>query len=329
MSRLSILIFAAAIIGISVAMPQTVGQEKSTGKTSDEVKDALKRIAELEKKLVEQNRELRILQAETRERAAIEDDKVRRDRAVELERRNILIKEIQPLTPHQKTQSTLKTLQQPIETKGLQEKLKLATAVDYLGDQTGYKVPFVLDRDAFVAELGTDAPEPFEEEVSLVLPGSPPKMPMEAVLRQLLAQVGKGHATYVIRSNHIEITTLKASLAAHAIHQVPITMAFDQRPVKQVLQDLTDESGIDIHLDPNVGKMGDALIAATFRNATLDNALVTVTEMANLKYVVLQRNVFVTTAERAKVLRQEEQDRAKHRASIEIIIKGKRLEARP
>jgi hypothetical protein len=316
-----------------VVLPQTVGQEKSTDKTSDEIKDSLKLIADLEKKLVEHNREIKILQAELKERAFLDRERDRRERELEKERQTPqpLNKEVRPMTPRQKAQSTLETLQQPIETKGLQEKVKLSIALDYLGDQTGFKLAFVLDRDSFVAELGTDAPDPYEEEVSLVssLSGPSKKMSMEAVLRRLLAQVGKGHATYVIRSNQIEITTLKSSLATHAIHQATVTLDFDQRPLKQALQHLTDVSGIDIHLDPNVGKGADTLITAIFRNSSVDNALVTITEMANLKYVVLQRSVFVTTAERAKVLRQEDQERSRQREIIENSSKGKRLEAAP
>jgi hypothetical protein len=54
---------------------------------------------------------------------------------------------------------------------------------------------------------------------------------------------------------------------------------------------------------------------------------VTVTEMAGLKYVVCERSVFVTTPEKANVLRKEELERSREREIFEKKLKAKRLEA--
>ena len=44
--------------------------------------------------------------------------------------------------------------------------------------------------------------------------------------------------------------------------------------------------------------------------------LVVVTEMAELKFVVLDRSIFVTTPERATILRKEEKDRDEPRKNF-------------
>ena len=78
-------------------------------------------------------------------------------------------------------------------------------------------------------------------------------------------------------------------------------------------------------LDPNVGKKGQTPISAKFHNATLEDALITVTEMAELKFVIFERSVYVTTAERAVILRKEEAERALQRKVVKPM--PKRLEA--
>ena len=111
-------------------------------------------------------------------------------------------------------------LDRTIETKGLQEKVKLKTALEYFSDKFDNKLPILIDREAFAIELGADAPDPYEEEVSL--PPVPTKMAMQLALRLVLAQVGKGNATYLIRREFIEITTNKRYLEDKVIRIYPV-----------------------------------------------------------------------------------------------------------
>jgi len=81
-------------------------------------------------------------------------------------------------------------------------------------------LPILVDREAFAIELGADAPDPYEEEVSL--PPVPAKMAMSLALKLVLAQVGKGNATYLIRRSYIEITTNKRYLEDKVIRIYPV-----------------------------------------------------------------------------------------------------------
>lgn len=205
-------------------------------------------------------------------------------------------------------------LEETIETKGLQEKVKLKTALEYFSEKFGGKIPILINRAAFADILDPDAPDPYEEEVSL--PPVPSKMPMATALRLVLAQVGQGHATFLVRRGFIEITTLKASGAAQHLYQPSIMLTFKAQLLPDVLEQLADETGIAIHLDPKVGDKSKTQISAKFRNTTLEDALVIVTEMAELKFVVLERSIFVTTPERATVLRKEEKEREGPRKNL-------------
>jgi WD40 repeat protein len=98
-------------------------------------------------------------------------------------------------------------LQLPIGTRGLQEPVKLKTALELFSDMFGGKLPILVDKAAFETDLGPSAEDPYEEEVHL--PPVPARMPMGTALRLVLAQIGKGRATYIVRRNYIEVTTMK------------------------------------------------------------------------------------------------------------------------
>jgi hypothetical protein len=210
----------------------------------------------------------------------------------------------------------LRWLKEFIDTKDLQERVKLKTALEKFSDHTNGKLPILVDREAFALELGADAPDPYEEEVSL--PPVPSRMPIGMALRIVLAQVGKGQATYVIRKSYVEITTRQATTAAYTLRATITFATFDQKPLPEILGNFADDNGIAINLDPNVGKKGLTPISATFRNCSLEEALVTVTEMAELKFVVYEHSIFVTAPERAVVLRKEEVKRAADRKELKF-----------
>lgn len=102
----------------------------------------------------------------------------------------------------------LEQLREPIDIKGLQEVVKLRSALQAISDRfAGKKLPILVDKEAFHDALGPGAEDPCEEEVSL--PPSPAKMSAETALRLLVSQVGKAEATYLVRPGHVEITTWK------------------------------------------------------------------------------------------------------------------------
>ena len=346
MTRLSTFAIALACLGLSVflipVLAQTAGQEQLAEK-SPQANDALKRIEELRVKLDKIDRELQTLRPEEakddetpkrkEESKADAEKRSRRAKALESEREVALallidvLKDAPSPTTRQENLAILGMLGQPMATKGLHEKVKLKQALEYVWNQWHGKLVILVDREAFAAGLGADAPDPYEEEVSL--PPVPAKLAMGVALRLLLAQVGQGQATFVIRQGYVQITTLKASTAAHALQQNSIFAAFDRQPLQEILEHLSNESGLAIYLDPNLGKKGQVAISAKFQNMTLEDALVTVTEMAELKYVVLQRSVYVTTPEKAIILRDEEKKRAALREEFRKSTLPKAIESAP
>jgi hypothetical protein len=131
----------------------------------------------------------------------------------------------------------------------------------------------------------------------------------------IVAQLVDGQATFAICKGWVEILPIQRNTAAYLLQEGAIFATHEQRPLQEILQDLSDESGLAIDLDPNVGDKAATALSVMFRNCSLEDALVRVTELAQLKFVVLNHSVFVTTPERTKILEKEEEIRKKKRES--------------
>ena len=162
----------------------------------------------------------------------------------------------------------------------------------------------LVDRAAFAAVLGPDGINPYDDEVAL--PTVPSKMTMGTALCLILSQVGKGQATYVIRQSWIEIVPEKYTTSAFFLYQPTLAVTYEKRTLGEVLQGISDETGVAIYLDPSASEKAKTPISATFRNESLEDVLTPITEMAKLKYVALERSIYVTTPEHAKVIEKEE-----------------------
>lgn len=309
--------FATALLLIGLSYTASPAQQPDGEPTKAEKRAiAMKRIVELKAKLAKIDGELYAPEEkkDSDDPPKIPKEDPRRRKELEAERTATLaaldaaLKALPVETTREANARILKTLQQPIET-GRFEDVPLKDVLASFSE--GADLPIVVDREAFLLELGAEAPDPGTERVTL--PKLPRMMTMSLALRLTLQQVGKGKAIYVIRQGHVEIVTRKYVQAGHLLSQSLLLTAFENRPLHEVLRDFTEETGLTINIDPNVGEKMNKMISATFRNASLEDALVTVTEMSDLKFVVLERSVFVTTPDRVEAIRKEEKERSQNR----------------
>lgn len=210
------------------------------------------------------------------------------------------------------TRAIQRMLQTTINVKQLQgEKIKLKQWFEYFSDLTKGKLTIIVDREAFAPILGADAPaDLYEEEVELPPVGE--TVPMGIALHSLLSQVGKGEARYVIRQGFIEVVPAEHTKAKHMLRRT-IQASFKKRPLRDVLEDFSDRTGLTINIDERAGKKAATAITADFRGSTLEEALVTVTESAGLKFVRLEKSIFVTLPNQAEAMEKEEKRRDKER----------------
>jgi len=186
-----------------------------------------------------------------------------------------------------------------------QQPTSLKEALGWLVDQMaqrGIELVILVDVDAFKA-AAPDAPDVYDTQIRF--PPHPKQITLANFLRFALTRVVTGDATFVLYGDRIEITTFEQASAEGRLQQ-PIFATFENVKLSQALRELSELTGTTIVLDKRVGDKEDRLVSATFLNeVSLGGALRVLTEMADLKVVLLEGTLFVTTPAHAKTLREE------------------------
>jgi hypothetical protein len=180
--------------------------------------------------------------------------------------------------------------------KGFDPDTELKDALEFLTDR--FNLQFIVHSKDFEDDLQVKEVE--RQHVGL------PKMngvPLFKILLLLLAQV---NGDYVIRSGRIEITT---PLRTHAgiflpssRHTTPkVETALSNQPLAFALRELSDASGVNVVLDSKhvSDEQAKSLITARFSNVAVDTAVRIVANMADLKAIVVDNVIYVTTEARA------------------------------
>jgi hypothetical protein len=129
-----------------------------------------------------------------------------------------------------------------------------------------------------------------------------PKMPhvnLYTVLRLVLSGI-KG--TYIVREGFVEILTPEA---VRELIKTPVHVTAKQQTLADVLEDLSEQTGANIVLDLRAEEKAQTLVTATLQDISLQNAVNVLSNMADLKSVVFDNVILVTTAENAEEMRRE------------------------
>lgn len=186
---------------------------------------------------------------------------------------------------------------------GIEAGTPLGEAFQFLSNR--YDVTFLVDSQAFKVE-GVEGIEK--------MPVTLPKMigvKLSTVLRLLLAQVD---ATYLIRSDHIEITTWKRVRPEYWAAGVggnfapTVSLELDQCPLREALEELAAASGISIVLDSRASDQAKTLVTATLNNVPIDTAVLIVSDMAELRPVAMENILYVTGTQNAEYLQSRQQE---------------------
>jgi hypothetical protein len=166
----------------------------------------------------------------------------------------------------------------------------------------GIEFNVIVQADLF-REENPDAPDIFETRVRF--PDIPKKMTVANMLNGALSKVATGNATFVVLPDRIEITTFEDASVERRL-QKRLTASFENRKLSEVLRELSEKTGTTIVIDKRAAEKEDRLVSATFLNdINLAGALRVLSEMAELKVVVLDGAIYVTTPAYAETLRKE------------------------
>jgi hypothetical protein len=177
----------------------------------------------------------------------------------------------------------------------------------------GKELAILVDSEAFKEE-NPDAPPIYDTVVQF--PPFPKKMKLATALRLALSKAIPANATYVIRQEHIEITTFER-VKPEALFGFPILAQFHKLPLHEALEELSSLSGATILLDTRVGDKAHTAVSARFQNTvSLETAVRLLAEMADLETEVRGNVLFVTNKPKAEG----------PQAKAELHLKGRRLD---
>jgi hypothetical protein len=207
-----------------------------------------------------------------------------------------------------KTVALLKKLQQPITMEnGIDANTPLKDAVAFISDHFGIKI--VIDCQAFKDE-GLDDGGPGVEASPVKLPKLT-DIPLRTALRLLLSQVPPKGATFLVRRDFVEITTVNAARPEHLFRH-KVTAVFDKTPLEEALQELSEDTGVSVILDVRVQEAAATPVTATLKNdVSIETAVRVLADMAGLKAVRVGGALYVTTKDNAALLQAQEAKKSK------------------
>ncbi len=204
-------------------------------------------------------------------------------------------------------------LSQEIDYGGLEDaRATLSDALDQLSKR--YNLNFDINEKAFELDPPKDKEHVARTKIADPTPIPPMRTTLSTVLHKILrrVQVDSG-ATYLIRRDHIEITTEAAVRAELGIpaNRPLLPLASDTLQgvsIAEALRQLADKTGYNIALDPRVAEKHRASTGIVeLNNVPVDTAVRLLANMAGLNVVQLDNVLYVTTAENAKNLREEQE----------------------
>lgn len=121
-----------------------------------------------------------------------------------------------------------------------------------------------------------------------------------------IAKALPGQGMIALGPGFIEITTSQSLSNGYSGLQQLVAADFDGMALREVLQELSRLSGVAIITDPRVHENSKkASIKVLLANVTIRAAVFIVADMADLKVVIIDNALYVTTPERFRIIQRE------------------------
>lgn len=220
----------------------------------------------------------------------------------------------------------IERLQVGLDTATLVQPLTLKEFLAWIHTQTAAaKKPvfFTVNTEAFKDE-NPEMPELDDTEVRMTF--LPNRVTVPHALRAALSKLPTGNATFLVRKDHIEITTWERAKLASLLRQ-PVLGRFSKVPLTEALEDLSEEYAVSILVDPRVAEEAKLPVSATFRNDTaLEEAVRMLADMAGLKLVRFPTGLYITNPDNVPALEREVGKRRREMQNEPDSPQGRRLQ---
>ncbi len=204
-------------------------------------------------------------------------------------------------------------LNHPINFEGIDDpKVRLSEALDILAKR--YNVAFVINFKAFEKKRAADkrAADISNFEITARFFVPPLHTNFATILSVILSRLPADfEAVYLLRPDMIEITTMAALREELGIpdHRPVLPLVwdvFENTPVSKALESVTETTGYNVVVDSRVAEKTQAKATVLFNNVPVDTAVRLLANMADLSMVRLDNVFYLTTAENAKRLHEEQ-----------------------
>lgn len=195
----------------------------------------------------------------------------------------------------------MRLLEESVFVKDFTNPMTFREATELLMEQftaKGKDLPILVEVEAFTrSDAGNvyDAPVQFQPWPKILSGWE--------LLEKMLAQVSP-EAALTIRRGAIVITT-REQVSFDQLRKRKVRAAFYALPLQAALEELADQTGVDITLDKRCDKAASK-ITAIFRNSTLEDAVRLLADQADLKAVALPSGFYVTSQENTKFIEREQ-----------------------
>jgi hypothetical protein len=213
-----------------------------------------------------------------------------------------------------------KKLAERIPSYGVKIQTTLDRVLDDLLKSQG--IPYIVNEGAF-GKVQIDKPSEMLKTTQID-PFELAKATRSAVLKKALTRIPatsmKGVATYVIRRDCVEITTLEAYQSEFfpdddpdnwLASPPPLAYAeFNETPLADALKELSHTCGANIVVDGRVATEAKTKVTADLVAVPVETAVRVLSDQAGVKLVRLDNVYYVTSKENARAL-QDEEDKAR------------------
>jgi hypothetical protein len=180
----------------------------------------------------------------------------------------------------------------------------LPEVLDHLSKS--HRLSFDINEKAFKQENLTEVSKTYIADNK---PLPPMKASLRMVLNKLLSRLPVETA-YLIRQDHIEITTLQAARSEVGItNEKPFILAhadFKKLSLDEALTSLSRSTGANIVVDVRVEEKANVKVTARLMNVQIDTAVKLLANMAGLAVVRIGNVLYVTSPENARKLEMEQ-----------------------
>jgi hypothetical protein len=163
----------------------------------------------------------------------------------------------------------------------------------------GEEVVILVDIASFKQYEGE--PTPYDSQVQLQ--PIPKTLTVGEALRIGVSQLQSDNGAMILRDGKIVILTKKAASLPVLLQEKVRPRHFDQIPFADAMRKMSEMTGVSIVLDPRVKEKAPTPVSADFRgDVPVEAALRMLSDMVDLRNVLMEGGIYVTTPSNAEAL---------------------------